>query len=56
MLCEENFRELKKRLTTTLVLILSDPKEPPVGYCDASKMGLGGALMKNGKVMSYASR
>ena len=25
-------------------------------YCDASKMGLGGVLVQNGKVVAYASR
>lgn len=38
--CEENFRELKKRLTTVPMLILSDPYEPFVVYCDMYKMGL----------------
>ncbi|MCI68145.1 ABC transporter C family member 12-like, partial [Trifolium medium] len=36
-----SFQELKKRLTTAPVLILSDAKESFVVYCDASKMGLG---------------
>lgn len=40
MLCGDNFRELKKKLTTTSWLILSDLKEPFVVYCDASKMGI----------------
>ena len=25
-------------------------------YCDASKIGLGGVLMQNGKVVTYVSR
>ena len=54
--CEESFVELKKRLTTAPILILPNPKEPFVVYCDASKMVLGGVLMKNGKVVAYASR
>lgn len=54
--CEEIFRELKKRLTTTLMLILPDSNESFVVYCDASLMGLGGILMQNGKVVAYASR
>jgi len=45
--CEKSFQELKKRLTSALVLILSNPKESFVVYCDASKMGLGGVLMQN---------
>ncbi|XP_050919702.1 uncharacterized protein LOC127137274 [Lathyrus oleraceus] len=54
--CEESFLELKKRLTTAPILILPNPEEPFVVYCDASKMGLGGELMQNGKVVAYASR
>jgi len=42
--CENSFLELKKRLTSTPVLILPNPKELFVVYCDASKMGLGGVL------------
>jgi len=40
--CEKSFQELKKRLTSAPVLILPNPKESFVVYCDASKMGLGG--------------
>jgi hypothetical protein len=43
--CEKSFQELKKRLTSAPVLILPNPKESFVVYCDASKMGLGGVLM-----------
>lgn len=39
--CEESFQQLKKRLTSTSVLILSDASESFVMYCDASNMGLG---------------
>jgi hypothetical protein len=54
--CENSFNELKKRLTTAPVLILPKPDEPFVVYCDASKLGLGGVLMQDGKVVAYASR
>jgi len=54
--CENSFLELKKRLTSAPVLILPNPKESFVVYCDASKMGLGGVLMQNRQVMTYASR
>lgn len=47
---------MKKRLTTAPVLILPKPEEPFVVYCDASKLGLGGVLMQEGKVVAYASR
>jgi len=45
---------LKKRLTSAPVLILPNPKESFVVYCDASKMGLGGVLMQNCQVVAYA--
>jgi len=54
--CENSFLELKKRLTSAPVLILPNPKESFVVYCDASKMGFGGVLMQNRQVMAYASR
>ena len=54
--CEASFVELKRRLTSAPVLILPNPGEPFVVYCDASLMGLGGVLMQNGKVVAYASR
>jgi len=43
--CEKIFLELKKRLTSAPVLILPNPKESFIVYCDASKMGLSGVLM-----------
>jgi hypothetical protein len=55
--CENSFEELKKRLTSAPVLILSDPKEYFVVYCDASKMWLGGVRMQKKKqVVAYESR
>ena len=54
--CENNFNELNQRLTTALVLILPRSDEPFVVYCDASKLGLGGVLMQDNKVVAYASR
>jgi len=54
--CENSFNELKKRLTTALVLILPKSNEPFVVYCDASKLGLGGVLMQDNKDIAYASR
>ncbi|XP_058774547.1 uncharacterized mitochondrial protein AtMg00860-like [Vicia villosa] len=54
--CEESFTELKKRLTMAPILILPNPEESFVVYCDASKLGLGGGLMQNDKVVAYASR
>jgi len=54
--CENSFNELKKRLTTAPVLILPKSEEPFVVYCDASKLGLGGVLMQDNKVVAYALR
>ncbi|WMV24317.1 hypothetical protein MTR67_017702 [Solanum verrucosum] len=54
--CEKSFQELKDRLTSTLVLTLLEGTDGFVVYCDASKVGLGCVLMKNGKVIAYASR
>jgi hypothetical protein len=54
--CEKSFQELKKRLTTALVLTLLDIKKDFVVYCDASRQGLSYVLMQEGKVVAYASR
>ena len=51
--CEESFTEYKKRLTSAPILTLPNPGEYFVVYCDASKMGLGGVLMQNSKVVAY---
>ena len=50
--CEASFQELKKGLVTAPVLIRKDFQV----YCDASRLGLGGVLMQDGRVVSYASR
>jgi hypothetical protein len=34
--CEASFQELKKRLTTALVLVMPDMEKPFSIYCDAS--------------------
>nr|KYP44148.1 Retrovirus-related Pol polyprotein from transposon 17.6 [Cajanus cajan] len=54
--CERSFEELKRRLTTSPVLVLLDSSEPFDVYCDASDQGLGCVLMQNRKVVAYASR
>jgi hypothetical protein len=53
---EANFEELKKRLTTTLVLTMPDMEKPFSLYYDASGQGLGCVLMQDGHVVEYASR
>jgi hypothetical protein len=54
--CEKSFQELKRRLTTALVLTSPDIQRDFVVYCDASRQGLGCVLMQDGKVLAYASR
>ena len=54
--CQANFDELKKRLTTTPVLILPNLSKKFSIYCDASHLGLGCVLMQEGRVVAYASR
>ncbi|XP_074336819.1 uncharacterized protein LOC141673993 [Apium graveolens] len=47
--CVQSFDELKKRLTSALVLGLPDGTEDFVIYSDASRKGLGCVLMQHGK-------
>ncbi|WVZ48689.1 hypothetical protein U9M48_000108 [Paspalum notatum var. saurae] len=54
--CQKAFEELKKRLTTAPVLTFPDMHKPFSVYCDASRLGLGCVLMREGKVIAYASR
>jgi ribonuclease HI len=54
--CERSFCELKRRLTTALVLVLPDIHNDFTIYCDASRQGLGCVLMQEGRVIAYASR
>jgi hypothetical protein len=53
---EASFQELKKRLTTALVLTMPDMEKPFSIYCDAYGQGLGCVLMQGGHVVAYASR
>jgi hypothetical protein len=54
--CQASFQELKKRLTTTLVLTMPNMERSFSIYCDASGQGLGCVLMQDGHVVVYASR
>ncbi|WVZ70358.1 LOW QUALITY PROTEIN: hypothetical protein U9M48_019033 [Paspalum notatum var. saurae] len=54
--CEEAFQTLKKLLTSAPVLAQPDVTKPFDVYCDASGNGLGCVLMKEGRVITYASR
>jgi hypothetical protein len=53
---EPSFQELKKRLTTALILVMPNMEKPFSIYCDASGHGLGCVLMQHGHVVVYASR
>jgi hypothetical protein len=53
--CESSFQELKKRLMTAPVLVMSDMEKPFSIYCDASGQRLGCVLMQDGHVVVYAS-
>jgi hypothetical protein len=54
--CEASFQELKKRLTTTLILVMPDMEKSFSIYCDAFGQGLGCVLMEDGHVVAYALR
>jgi hypothetical protein len=54
--CQASFEELKRRLTSAPLLILSDITKKFDIYCDASRPGFGCVLMQDRKVVSYASR
>jgi hypothetical protein len=54
--CQASFEELKKRLTSSSVLVLLDLTKKFDIYCDASRQGLGCVLMQEGQVVCYASR
>ena len=55
-LCEKEFQELKRRLTTTPILIILEQGQRYTMYCDASRDGLGCVLMQYGRVVAYGSR
>jgi hypothetical protein len=54
--CQTSFEELKKCLTSALVLILLDLTKKFDIYCDASCRGLGCVFIQEGQVVCYASR
>ena len=54
--CEASFQELKKCLVTAPVLILPDIRKDFQVYCNASRRGLGGVLMQEGRAVSYDSQ
>jgi hypothetical protein len=54
--CQESFETLRKKLTTSPVLILPDVHKPFSVYCDSSYTGLGCVLMQEGRVVAYSSQ
>jgi hypothetical protein len=54
--CQESFEVLKKKLTTSPMLILPNVHKPFSVYYDASYTGLGCVLMQEGRVVAYSSR
>jgi hypothetical protein len=54
--CQVSFEELRKCLTSALVLVLPDLTKKFDIYCDASHQGLGCVLMQEGQLVCYASR
>ena len=55
-LCERAFEELKRRLTSAPILIVSERGQRYTVYYDASNDGLGCMLMQSGRVIAYGSR
>jgi hypothetical protein len=54
--CQDSFEQLKKRLISPPVLVMSDLQKGFDIYCDACGHGLGCVLMQEGHVIAYASR
>lgn len=54
--CEEGFNKLKKLLTITPILKITDPHKDFVVCMDTCNEGLGGVLNQEGHVISYESR
>ena len=51
-----SFENLKRLLTSAPVLVIADGTKPFTVYTDAYGTGLGAVLMKEGRVVAYASR
>jgi hypothetical protein len=53
---EASFQELKKQLMTAPILVMPNMEKLFSIYCDASGQGLWCVLIKDGRVVAYASR
>ena len=54
--CQDSFEQLKEMFVEALVLAQPTPDKEYTLYSDASRIGLGCVLMKERKVVAYASR
>ena len=54
--CESAFQRIKEAITKTPVLKFFNTEETTVLQCDASSIGLGAALLQQGRPVIYASR
>eukprot|EP00253_Pinus_taeda_P016653 PITA_16653 len=54
--CQKKIEQLKHLLTTAPILRIVDPGKDYMVCTDASKEGVGGVLMQEGKVIDYESR
>ena len=55
-LCEKAFRELKRRLTSAPILIVSEQGQRYTVFCDGSRNRLGCVLMQSRRVVAYGFR
>jgi hypothetical protein len=53
---QDSFNQLKLRLMSPLVLVMSDLQKGFDIYCDACDQGMGCVLMREGHVIAYVSR
>jgi ribonuclease HI len=54
--CQDSFNQLKLRLMSPLVLIMTDLHKGFDIYCDVCRQGMGCVLMQEEHVIAYASR
>ena len=54
--CDRAFQELKRALTSALILAVPDPSADFVVCTDASLDGIGAVLMQDGRPISFKSR
>ena len=55
-LCKKAFQDLKMRLTSAPILIVTKRGQGYIVYCDASKDKLGCVFMQSERVVAYGSQ